>query len=336
MPLTMIRAMAHIPCTGPENSTGFADVDTAIASFQEALRTVHQEQRQLRDGDNVLPLMVAPEWCFRKTTGSYFQYDELHAIIEKLLETSKNYPDTLIVPGSILWSMPGSEYVETAKKTLFRKAQGFYRKYQTVYNTAIVINDGRLIHINHKQWEGYDVGQAPLDHFFGLQPGASGRKEFGNNEFWKAWNQKIRAVDESGNGIKSLLSSYFEFKGLKFGIEICADHTSNILSSELGEQQRVDVQLVISCGAEIVPKALATCEGGWVINSDGRWVDKDWQRVHGLTCVRVASYESGKGRTVPNVLTEKAQAYSTAGKSFWGAGQGLVVIWNELLILPRR
>ena len=68
--------------------------------------------------------------------------------------------------------------------------------------------------------------------------------------------------------------SIFEYCGIRFGIEICLDHSRGRLREHLTRhpEDYVDVQLVISCGMDIRNPSVIARDGGFVFNCDGEYV----------------------------------------------------------------
>lgn len=71
--------------------------------------------------------------------------------------------------------------------------------------------------------------------------------------------------------------SIFEYCGIRFGIEICLDHSRGRLREHLKRNpgDYVDVQLVISCGMDIRNPSVIARSGGVVFNCDGEYVLED-------------------------------------------------------------
>lgn len=79
----------------------------------------------------------------------------------------------------------------------------------------------------------------------------------------------------------------FEYGGIRFGIDICLDHSRQRLVDQLkrNDQHYVDVQIITSCGMEIKEKAVTARKGNWVFNCDGEYVLGNPQKgVDGAKC----------------------------------------------------
>lgn len=66
--------------------------------------------------------------------------------------------------------------------------------------------------------------------------------------------------------------SVFNWRGLKVGIEICLDHVRQRLALVRSD---LDLQLLPSCGVEVMPSAVAARVGGYVFNCDGDYTLAD-------------------------------------------------------------
>jgi hypothetical protein len=71
--------------------------------------------------------------------------------------------------------------------------------------------------------------------------------------------------------------SLFVYGGLKFGVEICLDHSRQRLFNHLKKfpSHYVDVQIITACGMEIRDNAVIAERGGYVFCCDGEYVPKD-------------------------------------------------------------
>lgn len=66
----------------------------------------------------------------------------------------------------------------------------------------------------------------------------------------------------------------FEYEGVRFGLEICLDHGRARLARNLKmfSLEKVDVQIVVSCGMDVRSGSVITKKGGIVFNCDGEYV----------------------------------------------------------------
>lgn len=66
--------------------------------------------------------------------------------------------------------------------------------------------------------------------------------------------------------------SIFTIKGIKFGVEVCLDHyKARLRSNRVPDSELVQIQLIPSCGMQIVLPSVIACDGGLVFNCDGQY-----------------------------------------------------------------
>jgi hypothetical protein len=75
-------------------------------------------------------------------------------------------------------------------------------------------------------------------------------------------------VDRTGETIGYSGSSVFRLKGFTFGLEVCLDHAMERLANSTSLPD-IDIQLLPSCGMNIVGKATVAKHGGYIFNCDG-------------------------------------------------------------------
>lgn len=107
---------------------------------------------------------------------------------------------------------------------------------ENLYNTAYVFADGKLIHTYNKETETNESSVYKMPY------------ETGNNS-----------------------SSTFEWKGKRFGLEICRDHGMGRLKKYLGKskEEEVDYQIILANNSSFSPRNLAIKEDGLAILVDG-------------------------------------------------------------------
>jgi hypothetical protein len=223
-----------------------------------------------------LPLFIAPEWYFSRSERNYLP-SELGQIFGKLLTLSKQVPEMLLIPGSIAWSLPFN--LDTTPPPPKKKSWSPFRSKKTpepqisgpvdlemnpvkkdgevVYNTVLVAHGGDIVHIYHKRVEGGEIKEKDRGKKFGFQFAIPG---FGT-------------MDKFSN------TGIFNHEGVRFGLEVCADHKQGtLLNKDLGlpenpsiegvNQAGVDVQIIVACGSAIANGRVATQVGGHVILVD--------------------------------------------------------------------
>lgn len=265
-----LRVGGYCPNTSQGRNNSWEE---ATKQFEESFEEVCKTFTEKKDGKGVLPVFLAPEWSFRKPNKvvkvkgkkdeykhlhQFFSHKEMRKIVEKLRTITKPkaattklekklkkiYEDVLVVSGSILWAM-----------TRGRK--------KLVYNTTVVLCGGEIVHVYHKQFWGSDTKDGGNDIFVFKPDGYSDRALKGME------SMRTKNVDDKGKVIvKAVVSNTFEHAGLSFGIEICADHNNRALAKNYGGK-RIDVHILISCGARLYGPDVVARIGGIALSTDG-------------------------------------------------------------------
>lgn len=170
---------------------------------------------------------------------------EKKAIVEALSAETSAHPNLLLAPGSIMWR----EYV------YFKKLRAGIEQLREgslspVYNTAPVLAGGETVHTYHKKHPSDEIKTDVR-----LRNTAYGDQA-----------ERYRFVPGTASGV-------FQWKGIRFGIEICADHVAGKLRNELGAGARVDIHLLLSAGMMPDIKATGARAGGLIVNNDGSLAD---------------------------------------------------------------
>jgi predicted amidohydrolase len=166
---------------------------------------------------------------------------EKKAIIDALASVTSDHANLLLAPGSIMWR----EYVYFKK--LRAGLPGFKDgSLSPVYNTVPLLAAGQTIHSYDKKNPSDEI-KADVR----LRGTAYGDQD-----------ERYRFVPGTASGT-------FQWKGIRFGIEICADHAGTKLRNELGAGQHVNVHLMLSAG--MMPTKNGNCAkaGGLMVHNDG-------------------------------------------------------------------
>jgi predicted amidohydrolase len=176
---------------------------------------------------------------------------EKKAIVDGLSSATSDHPNLLLAPGSIMWR----EYVyfKKLRAGIERLREG---SLSPVYNTVPLLAGGETVHVYDKKNPSDEI-KADVR----LRGTAYGDQA-----------ERYRFVPGTASGA-------FQWKGIRFGIEICADHAGTKLRNELGAAGRVDIHLILSAG--MMPTKNGNCAkaGGLMINNDGSLTDAS-QAVH--------------------------------------------------------
>lgn len=196
------------------------------------------------DADEDLSIFIAPEWYFRNRD-SIYSFEDLGTIIKNFKKLSKECKSMLIIPGSVHYTDGKEDHTNK----------------QLIYNCCPVFCDGELLSIVYKYYEAGDIIDSSKEKW-GFWRANAFRKL--NMEKVKIIENKSLKIFEPINGI----NRYFTCKKIKAGIEICADSDFSILKDAVGKND-LDLQFLISCGANYLPKSCTLHLGGYFIHCDG-------------------------------------------------------------------
>lgn len=136
-------------------------------------------------------------------------------------------------------------------------AKFFGRKFEA-RNTAFVFQNGTVLHQYNKHSDAGELTDAEKQH------------------------SKFRAGQKLG---------VFSCWGIRFGLEICQDHTKSILINQINQKKKtpVDVHLILSSTVGNQPGKIATRDGGLVVHADGQ----DAKSSHTPMAVATAGAKTG-------------------------------------------
>lgn len=295
-----MRVMMYTPATGSghelDNLSGGSGVANRLKLLEENLAAANEVADNANDGPDVLRLFMAPEWFFSHKNGAY-NGDEMSEAIRGLEAISKKFPNVMLVPGSILWTENVGKDV-TPPPPKKKGISGFFSKLfekkkqtptgpqqaQMLTNTSGAFVGGKALHLYHKQRDGTDSRANDKIQTPSRPTLSNGTK-----------NDHLDWVNGDGGKTERAKGSAghtFEYGGLRFGMEICADHGSGLLMRELHDKNKddpgVDIHLVTACGAgsRMDDKTISSRKGGYGIYADGsRSQDFQAEKMVGVTRV---------------------------------------------------
>lgn len=206
-------------------------------------------------------VFVAPEYLFgRSQTAHFFEESDKDQILCVLKALSAQYPKMVIVPGTVAWVKPAQRErsilnvfrkdrveraisrINTGKKwnsTLHDKALttlGTAKRSEIFLgeNSAFILRGGKVLLKYHKMADGGEVNR-PTDNTNG---------------------RKVIFVPGPRRGA-------FNVDGLRFGMQICAEHFNNTLAGE-----QLDVFVLISASFQLRPHAPPVRDGGYMLHAD--------------------------------------------------------------------
>ncbi len=227
-----------------EKGGSASDREVRVAMLEVRMREADANralaQASAGDSEQVMGLFMAPEWALGKnlTEEDMAYYD---ASFQAL---SAQMPHTLMAPGSGVWQE--------------RRKKGTFTKENVLHNTANVYLGGERKAQVHKQAEGMDI-----DHAVHRFKGGQGVDTARSRKWWD------KAPERSAPG-----SATFSAGGRRFGLDICADHGNSRVTQQVigGHEAPLDMQLLMSAGAQPMEAGTAVKDGGMIAHSDASGV----------------------------------------------------------------
>ena len=211
-----------------QNHTIQQRLDDIQAQIQEA------EDAMAREGirttrDHEVRIFIAPEWYFRKSNNAHvtthagvpsYDHAEFLDIVQRCKALSLLFPDWLIIPGTIYWTLQYAARLHTWTAVDMAALQADIANFFAVPlangvngapraavlnpktcfngNVALFLSGGNVVHYQFKQY--------------------AGEAEWPGHEFLTSIylrQEHLSAVFRHG---------YFNFRGLRIGVDICRDH----------------------------------------------------------------------------------------------------------------
>ncbi|HEY9317172.1 MAG TPA: hypothetical protein VIR28_04605 [Achromobacter sp.] len=268
-PYQTVQFVGHSLCSAPEqdaqgnltylgnpstNQDYALRCDVVDQAIQQAVR-----QDSIDNNPRCLKIYMMPEFFFRGVNGAY-PVDRTSAVVLKLQELVRKpeYEDWLFVFGTIL-----SQSIDTGVD-----------RYQA-YNHCLVQkggagpaeDDGRLIikefksNIDFIAWQRLSARNVPFP-------------------LMDEWTDHLSRLPSSMAGIPSSEwqlrhddgHCIFVLDGLTIGVEICLDHLMQRIKNSM-TPPALDIQLVTSCGMQLMDSALNLRDGGLAFCTDGAALD---------------------------------------------------------------
>ncbi|MCI0711181.1 MAG: hypothetical protein L0154_13570 [Chloroflexi bacterium] len=172
------------------------EMDVRMGLVKQSLDSAYQHhllQAQGKEGQ-VLGVFTGPEWFFRRPDRPYTE-GEFQELIARIASISADYPNMLIMPGTVLWGRFMS------------------RSRMEIRNTSVVALNGSVVNIYHKRTDGMD-----LHGFEGVGELQKGMRD----EYSR---QSIEDSPETSGDVRNTTTntSLFGVGNVSFAIETCRD-----------------------------------------------------------------------------------------------------------------
>jgi predicted amidohydrolase len=241
-------------------------------------------------------VFLAPEYYFsnqRHSNDRFFSQDVKRYIVSRLRTLARQYPEILIIPGTVLWKKnafsgvltlgkPGEglkrqqtqKSVDRVNKTLNRivnaRAQfnttsnfpgwshsGQFGRNPDSYNTEH--NEDKFFMPKHYLENAKDLNTEIAQNVAYIFKDDVVLKYHKVGNFQEVMNEQSNIVFAPGN-----ITGLFKVGGVPYGIEVCRDHAQGVLSGSL---QNVNIHIIISSWIANTPVRTALTNGGVLLHS---------------------------------------------------------------------
>ncbi|MDH3976186.1 MAG: hypothetical protein OEV42_18090 [Deltaproteobacteria bacterium] len=343
----------HVALKGESSSLELVKKDTDLLSRLQRLFiamecAAHELEKDTSKG--VLNVFMAPEFYLRphKEPNSYSKkyYQAIQEVLSKTIAANPKLSDWLIIPGTVMWSREEacenpSSVSQSMRNVLTRKigTTNFFVDHNTAFvlsgpNNALVSSDRKV--------EKFHVASA--DGIPSLRP------KIGNEVNGVERTNRTDLLTKHYKINQSVDDHVFTHGGVKFGLEICADHQYSLLKQKHSITGDFTSQLLVACGQEIQIGAVVTKPGGTIFRCDGKFsvrhqADKrnviSYQKEPVNAVLEPDSTSLGTDRPVTIykeiIFDSKHPCYwakpSSADQTFWGKyKQGITIFKKEKLV----
>ena len=282
-----VQFIAYCIHTGPArdapgNPVRYVGISNISEDIKERIKLVSTAivaaRRQANASKSVLKIFMMPEFFFRGPDGAY-DMDDVAIIRSRLQDLVKasDYSDWLFVFGTILGSShPTKEARRGFFKRLFRM-----RALQVIdpgaqaeiYNISLVQRGGWERRAEAHEYARV-VMKRDISNIDFLPAGAVRGLDLGGIDDLAKMPGARQEVQLRGDDGSSIFTYDFgvDIAGhggaFTFGLEVCLDHSLGRLVNA-ADLPTIDIQLVPSCGMNLVDNKIVSRVGGFVCNCDG-------------------------------------------------------------------
>lgn len=244
------------------------DIDLRVGLVKIAIDTAKGAAKPSTQAEKILKIFITPEFFFRGHDGAY-DMTSVHHAVQSLQETVKaeEWKDWLFVFGTILGQSAPALFPATPPALALPEPIIDPTKPKEIYNFVLVQKGGFP-----------DAANAPANAHV-IQKRKMSDIDFINKAPLGSKILRLTrvtdlppnpAIDPTDELQKSEYdgSSIFTRDGITFGIEVCLDHANYRLMKGKGKN-KINIQLVTSCGMTINHGAIAVENSGYIFLCDG-------------------------------------------------------------------
>jgi predicted amidohydrolase len=244
--------------------TGLRDSDDQWKTLAQCVSQTYAacEECASQDGETYLPyVFLAPEYYFAKAANRHFiEQTDQRNILERLRALSLKYNKMLIVPGTIAWwrkAYQGRGDEERIRKATSRLVDRIkVARLGSISSMNSYNMASRLVSDMAKLKKDKEVYLAQNTAYIAYNGKILKYHKFGNFSETEGDQQDRHVVFAPGAS-----AGRFSIGPLKFGLEICMDHTFGLLKNTAEVGDEVHVHLIVSAVVKQEAKFYGTTRG---------------------------------------------------------------------------
>jgi hypothetical protein len=259
--------------------------------LEAVVESSHQAMKKHATKDSLL-VFVAPEFYFSDSAEHFYDENTKEQIRASLVGLSKKYPEMLIVPGSVAWfktaersELHAIRRAEGGKENTPRNLAKHVQRYGAIkrpeYQSEYAEDTGEVL-ADHRKYYAQELARQLSDSPAHVRIARNTVFVLYGGGVWHKYNKRHELVSERAYEVPSYAKPKTTFfapsvtdptlpsiKGLKIGIEVCADHEHHSLLSSGGGR---NYHLHIICSATVYParEHSAVRDDGALIHADSR------------------------------------------------------------------
>lgn len=224
---------------------------------------------QTSDNKQTLKIFIAPEFYFRpNNTEVSYTMKEYRAIKNVLRETiggDDRFTDWLVIPGTIMWKMTAGD--SSSKRAISVLNRRVY------FNTTLYIKKSN----DPKVKSSKVIEKVSASNIDGIPTGRHGGT-YADDPTKKSAPVEFPRYEDSEHKSKHI----FQICGLTVGLEICLEHSLQVLKTvlhnqyklyrrfgNLGALARIDLHLLTAGGMDLIRGSIAAKINGFFLRCDG-------------------------------------------------------------------